>query len=312
MKFNNAYNLPAPLVKALIYDDYDLQNPPENVVSLTTLIAPTKQKVLERRHESEVEVDVSERLWSVFGRACHGVVENATQGHFDTETRWYMNVSKKEVFISEGDVTENPNYNKDEFYVSGKFDVYDAKAEKLSDYKVTSIWSWLIEKGIKPEHDAQLQVNGLAVKLLSYVVKELSVIMMFRDWSKSKSRTDYPELPIPFKEIVVSPWPEEAVWDFLRSRIKAWFEAYSLPDDKIPECNDEERWARASKWAIMKPGQKKAVKLFPMPPTAAELREYPGYKVEERHGEDIRCNDYCSVKMFCHYFRDKNLNTEGY
>jgi hypothetical protein len=300
MKFNNKYNLPAPLVTALQDDSYDLKNPPENVISLTTLIAPPKVKILEMRHNDEIEIDVAERLWLVLGTACHTIMEQATGVLHMAEMRWFMDIHTKEVFVTSGMPEQEKWYNKDHQYVSGKIDLYSSEEEKLTDYKVTSVWSWIMEKAIKPEHDAQLQVNGLAMRILGHLVKTLSVMMMFRDWSKSKNAD---ELPVPFKEIITVSWTDEEIFSYIGTRIKAHYDARLLDDDKIPECLPEERWARPTVYAMMKPGRKTSVKNFDLRPTSAQMADFPGCKVEERPGVDVRCESYCLVSKWCLYFK---------
>jgi hypothetical protein len=301
MKFNNKYGLPAPLVTALQDDSYDLKNPPENVISLTTLIAPPKAKILEMRHDEEIEIDVAERLWLVLGTACHTIMEKATGVLHMAEMRWFMDVKTHEVFVTSGRPEQESWYKKDAQYVSGKIDLYSPDEEKLTDYKITSVWSWIMEKAIKPEHDAQLQVNGLAMRILGHSVKVLSVMMMFRDWSRSKNAD---ELPVPFKEVPTVSWTDTEIFDYIQKRIEAHYSARKLKDDEIPECTPQERWARPTVYAMMKPGRKSSVKNFDKNPTPAQMAEFPGCKVEERPGMDVRCMDYCPVgKIACSYYK---------
>ena len=301
MKFNNRYGLPGPLVTALQADSYDLKNPPENVISLTTLIGPPKAKILEMRHSEEIEIDVSECFWRVLGTACHTVMEDATKGLDMAEMRWFMDVATHTLYVTSGRPEQESWYNPKTIYVSGKIDIYQPDEKKLSDYKITSVWSWLLEKQMKPEHEAQLQVNGLAMKAIGHEVEKLSVVMMFRDWSRTKNGED---LPVPFKEIFTDFWKPEDTLAYIDQRVKLHYEARKLADDEIPECNPEERWARPTIYAVMKPCRKSSVKNFDLRPTPAQMADFPGCTIQERPGIDAKCESYCVSKNWCLYYKN--------
>ena len=75
MKFSNDYNLPQALADALTLDTYDHQT--DNIYSVSTLIAPPKITILRKRHFEEIEEDVSESCWRLFGSAVHEVLARA-------------------------------------------------------------------------------------------------------------------------------------------------------------------------------------------------------------------------------------------
>ncbi len=311
MKFSNKYNLPQPLVSALKRDDYDLKDPPENVISLTTLISAPKIKVLEARHDEEIEQDVSECFWKVLGTACHKVMEESTDCSSLSEFRWYLNTVTWTVNVTSGRPEQEKWFDQNARYVSGKIDIYQTDEKKLSDYKITSVWSWIMEKGMKPEHEAQIQINGFALKILKYAVEKLSVVMMFRDWSRTKNAD---ELPVPFKEIFTTPWADTLIREYIILRLGAHYAARNLKDDEITECFPEERWARPTVYAVMKPGRKSSVKNFDLRPTPAQMAEFPGCTIVERPGEDVRCTWYCQVTKWCSYYRNiygvRNVSVE--
>jgi hypothetical protein len=65
-------------------------------------------------------------------------------------------------------------------------------------------------------------------------------------------------------------------------------------------CNAEEQWARPDSWAVMKPGAKKAYRVFEEPALAeAMANSMAGYEVQFRPGEQVRCARYCPVMQFC-------------
>jgi len=307
MKFSNRFELPGPLVTALTGELYDMKNPPENVISVTGLIKPPKQKILESRHDNEIEVDASERLWLLLGTACHFVVEQAAGYEHITEKRWFMDCSTGKAFeVEDGSVTEQVWYDPKTIYVTGKLDLYDPMEKKLSDYKITSVWSWVLEKTIKKEHDAQLQINALAMRQLGHNVEKLSVLMLFRDWSKTKSKNDYPDLEVPMKEVFAPLWNDKEIMDYIDGRVRMHYEARRKTDDEIAECTPEERWTKATKYAVMKAGKKRAERVYDQKPEPDFLtKNHPGCTVTERPGVDTKCTDYCNANAFCHYWKAK-------
>ena len=70
----------------------------------------------------------------------------------------------------------------------------------------------------------------------------------------------------------------------------------------LPDCTDEERWLRDTKWAVMKGGAARATKLHDTEEAAtlhvAELQAKEPrvpYSVEFRPGTPTRCIHYCTV-----------------
>jgi hypothetical protein len=305
MRFTNSYSLPDPLVHALQGDQYDLKGAPSNIISVTTLISPPKQKILEARHDAEIEIDVSERLWMLLGTACHEVVEKATSRDDLSEERWFLDTTDMMVYTmpANADLNKMAWYVKDHLYVSGKLDLYEASTKKLSDYKITSVWSWLLEKKMKPEHAAQLNINAYALMKIGFPVLSLSIMAMFRDWSKTKSKNDYPDLPVPMKEIFTPIWENKGVESYIRARVEFHKSAEACADDEILECSPEERWQRPTTYAVIKRGNKRATKVFDSKPNDEQMALFPNCEVVERPGVDAKCMDYCNASIFCHYWK---------
>jgi hypothetical protein len=306
MIFTNKYSLPQSVFNALTIDSYDLSNKPGNIFSVTDIINSPKIKILEERHNDEINVDISERMWMLLGTACHYIIEQASSKDDLAEERWYLDINTLFVYTAAIGVPaiECSWYKKDSVYLSGKFDLYIPDDKKVSDYKITTVWSWVIEKKMKPEHEAQLNLNGFALRQLQFPVEKVSIMAFFRDWSKSKSKGSYPDLEVPMKEIQGEVWNDFKCIKYIKDRINLHLECRELPDDEIPICSEKERWTKSSKYAIMKEGRKTAVKLYDEPITSEILESYgPKHYIEERPGEDTRCIDYCSACEFCNYYK---------
>lgn len=310
MKFTNITGLPLSLVSALQGDSYDLKDCPKNVISVTTAIAPPKIKTLELNHFDDIVVDVSERLWSVFGSAVHSVLENASKASERlTEERWFINTEDWQVYTLAASLKIQDAwwYSKKTVYLSGKIDCYDHAESELQDYKVCSVYSYLFEKTGKPEWGEQLNMNSFAMRLLGFDIKKLSIICMYRDWSASKAISDYPELPVPMKQIYFPVWSDDYTKDFIASRLTNHLIAREMEEDVIPPCTPEERWAKKTTWAIMKEGRKSAVRVHD---TEEQAKIHlglagEGHRIDTRLGKDTRCESYCNVNQWCSYWKNK-------
>ena len=99
-KITNKLNLPKQLVD-LISSDYQ---PKEHQYSCTTILKPTRQVILERRHNDEIEQDVSEMVWCIFGILAHSVIENSQEdvGQFKEEKLKVQSVKTYEDFYKKG------------------------------------------------------------------------------------------------------------------------------------------------------------------------------------------------------------------
>lgn len=81
-------NLPQPIVDAVANDDYSRGN---SDISVTQLISPPRMTALVREHWDTLEEDVSDRIFSLFGKAVHTILERAERVAI-AEQRLYMKV----------------------------------------------------------------------------------------------------------------------------------------------------------------------------------------------------------------------------
>lgn len=291
MKFTNKLGLPGPLAKALSSDDYTLAG---GDISVTGLIKSPRQRQLELRHDAEIEVDVSTRVWLLLGKAVHYVLEKAG----------YANAFLEETFVEEIDGVK----------VKGQSDVFNWDGV-LWDYKVSSAFAF---KEVKSEWEAQLNFYALFWHLAGFDVKALRIAGIVRDWRWSEWQRDkgnYPDAAATVLEIPL--WPAPTAARIMRERVKLHKAAADLPDDQLPLCSDGERWAKPEAWAVKKEGGKAAIRggvcstqdeatgLAKARNEAPENKRKRGggtkavYFVEHRPGANIRCERYCNAAPFC-------------
>jgi hypothetical protein len=264
----NIHGLPQSIVDAVTNDPYVGGGD----ISTTKLIDSPRVRVLSAKHRAEITVDVSERVWSLLGQAVHTILERAglRQEGVITEERMYADVNG--------------------WQVSGQVDTLHLASQKLSDYKVTTVW----KKNGSDSWTRQLNVLRWLAHQNGHTINTLEVIGIFRDWRKSEALRDpsYPQSAI--QTIHVPLWTLEETEDYVRERV-AIHQAASKGIDI--QCTDEERWMSPSKFALMKDGAKRAVRVADRAEDLGDAGE--GYSIVERKGEAKRCQMYCDVSSFC-------------
>lgn len=314
MQFTNIHGLPESLAEALRGDAYDLKNPPPNIFSLTTIAKTPRMVQLERRHDDEIEVDVVERGWTLFGSSIHyalGVRQNK-QAERLSEERVYIDTTTWEIHTCPRGVqaTAAPWYRADHYYVSCKWDNYEQEKRGwiLQDYKVTSVWGVIIDKGQKPDWKAQLNIEAFALRKLGFTVDRLEDILILRDFSarEAKNKSDYPRTQ--FFVAPVEMWDDQKCTKYITERMGLHMVAQTTEDSALPLCGAEDRWAKPDTFAVMKQGTKKAVRVLGSMEAAQQYiidnRLDGRHYVETRQGIDQRCAEYCNACRFCDYWKE--------
>jgi hypothetical protein len=289
MKLTNKFGLPDPVVKALTRNAYSKG---ESNRSITQLIDAPRIRILRQEHWDELTEDVSEKMWAVMGTAAHKMFEDTADDKHISEERIFTEI--------------------DGWVISGAIDVQKIEDDGVTimDYKTTSVWSVIMGK---IEWERQLNCYAeLVRRSKGSKVKALKIIAILRDWRSrdAEEKPDYPRAPI--VEVDIPVWPESLAAEYLNGRVelhqKAEFDR--LTGSELPDCSDEERWIKESKWAIKKKGQKRAVKLFDSEQEArAALSD--GMELEFRQGEAVRCTaDWCRVSAWCSQFQKNRVPKE--
>lgn len=283
MRITNELNLPEPLVAAIRNDGYVKG---DCDYSVTGLIRPVRIAALSRKYDEHLVEDVSERIYSLFGRAVHTILEYAASDTYWVEKRYFFPFADK--------------------IISGQIDVYDRETKMLSDYKFCS--RYVVSDGVKPEWTAQNSMNALLMRRNGIEVKSAEIVAIFRDWSKMMAarKSDYPQRDI--ERIPVPLWSEEKTEAYILERIAA----HEAGKDNPPVCTPEERWEKPNRWALMKKGRKRAIKLFESEAEAIAAQDGPSETfIEPRPGENVRCLHFCPVTAYCDFGREQLLAAAG-
>jgi hypothetical protein len=182
--------------------------------------------------------------------------------------------------------------------IGGQIDLF--ANDTLIDYKITSIWA--AKDGVKPEWEQQANINALLCRENGITVKAAQIIAIYRDWSVGAARreADYPKSQVQVFQVPL--WLPERQEQFVLSRLSAHIAA--AVEGHLPDCTPLERWARPEVWAVMKEGNKRAIKLYNSMDSAMDLCvTSPKFYVEHRPGVQTRCLDYCSVSEHCDWWK---------
>ena len=285
MKFGNRYNLPSVVVQWASADDYDYV---PDVLSATTLLKPTRTIVLEKRHYDEIEIDVSDRIPIRLGDAIHDSFEKVPMPNVEKEMRLFAKVSGKQI--------------------SGKFDmlIKQDDGHKLVDLKSTSVWTWIYGSR-REDYLKQLSIYRYLAEENGYDVLDVaSVIYLFTDWSRSKTKQggNYPQIRIVVEDIELMSIDDTK--RFIESRLKEFNKFMDKAEEELPPCSREDLWQKDDEWAVMRQGRKSALKLYDNPEDAEARVKEEGellHWVDHRPGKVNRCN-YCNVNKWCSQFKE--------
>jgi hypothetical protein len=283
MKLTNQFNLPAPLVKAVENDKYTAGNSDYTTTQLAG--TPARQLVLRRLHWNDLTEDVADRIYSLSGQSKHVVLERAAEFcdeyEFLAEQRFYIQREGKTI--------------------GGQIDLYDKVQRILYDWKEVSVW--VSKNDMKHEWIAQANINRLLMEENGNPVDKVTNIALYRDWRKAQAETtkDYPQHQVEPFDIPL--WSRNDTETFITKRI---FE-FEQAKVNLPECTDDERWYSGDKFALMKKGGKRAVKLFDTEQAAREHQEIfdltSNHEIQYREGINKRCASYCNVANVCEWWQ---------
>jgi len=272
--------LPSTILRAVQVDKHKGAD-----YSATQILNSPRIIHLTKRHESEIEIDASDRLWSLRGQAIHSIIERGSGP--DDISELYM------------------EHEVEGIKLSGTLDLLTREGKKtiLYDYKDTSAWTIIYGSRLE-EWEKQVNIyHWLLRKTKNIIADEIKVVAFIRDWNKSDSQkvTNYPE------KVCVLPiriWAEGAQQTYIEERIKFIEEYKDKNDNELLVCSAKERWAKDTTWAVMRDGRKSAVKVCHTELEALNMIADMGknHSIEHRPGRNIRCEEYCDCNKFCNFY----------
>jgi len=260
-----------------------LRKPESKTIYVTSLFTPIRQYFLRKRHGREIWEnlkleDLDKFFWALDGSAMHAYLAN-----FKVRHAW-QDVKRLTMKVKD-------------YTIVGRPDLYYLRKRKLIDYKKTSVFH---QNQIVSDSLYQLNAYRLMLWMQGYSVKSMQLEVIYKDWQESKklSDSDYPPsfhatLPVPFLNL-------RKLYNKIYQRVLMFEICQDLDDDLLPYCTPEERWAKADTWAVMKKGQKRAVRVLNSENAAISYgKTIPGAYIEYRAGSSVRCERFCDVAPWC-------------
>jgi hypothetical protein len=281
MKITNQLNLPIGLVKAVSTERHNA----DKCISATTLLQGVKQIILSGRHWDELEDDVSDRIWAIWGTAVHSLLGQEGENDF----------TEQEMGFPVGDIT-----------LTGRIDNYDMQNGIICDYKTSSVWK--VKFNDFEDWYSQGMIYAWLLAKNGFTVKQCRFIALLKDHSKTEAARDhqYPKNPVYVYEFDVTFLDLLKIEKYIKNKVREYIRCAALDDSDIPPCTPDERWDKATKYAVKKEGRKTAVRLLDdqdeADAMAADLGK--GHYVETRPGESTKCLSYCLCRGFCNYYQD--------
>jgi len=304
MRITNYTDLPEPIVNA-IRQDY--QSTPDRY-SITTIEQGVREVLLSRRYEDQLEMDAADGIWALLGRLMHKVLEEAKETSSQLKEEFItlaFPYYKGKGFLAFGEIPNKDDIVERVITVSGQFDLYDESSKELTDYKLTSSWSYVF--GGKAEWRKQLAGYAWMMKTLGFPVERGQNIIVYRDWNRGvmMRSKDYPRRACQVIKYEFRDQEFEAAYNNIIAKFADILKYENTPDDQLPVCTNEERWAKETTFAVMKKGRVKAMRVLKSEPAAvAYMAEKGGDEVVMRKGESTKCKHYCSCNHFCSFWKE--------
>lgn len=300
-KITNKLNLPKQLVNAA-ESDY---KPTPHQYSVTTVLNPIRQTILQRRYNNEIEQDVADMIWMLFGTSFHSLMESSKEDNNELKEEYL----KQDLECLDKDLNG--------YYLSGKADLYNADEKRMIDFKTTSAFKF-VKKDFE-DYRLQLLMYAWLFNKIGFETNKGQIIALLRDWQKSKAKFDknYPQFQVQTVDFKFTKKDFKYIEEYIKNKFLELKKYEDTPDEELPMCIDEERWREPTKYAVKKKANKTATKLHD---TMEEARNhldnleknYPNiYEIEVREGTDKKCIDYCSCCKFCPYYKEKYMKGES-
>jgi len=282
----NNFGYPDFLYKVLACEHYSGAKTKQDF-SVTQFNDPANMTLLKNRHKDEIVKDVSDLYAIILGVGFHLLCEETLgkEAMYITEERRFIEIGGK--------------------IVSGQFDLYIPEEKLLIDFKVTKASSYMYGTR-QPQYDMQMNLNRYILQAHGLQVDKMQIVELYRDFDKA-SVTRNSKYPLSaFNIIDCNFMTDAAIEHTLLQYIQDYNQISQLPDDKLPVCSSDDRWERDHKYAVMKHGNKRAIRVFDNQNEANTYRDLncnlEETYIEHRPATPTRCLDWCEVNKYCPFY----------
>ena len=333
MKITNSFGVDLPLAVWLLQDGYNSgadKAPEGELISVTTIMRPTKQLILQRQVDyAQTEMDVSEMVARRVGHSLHDSIERAwTEGNWQQAMRALHYPQR---VIDTIKINPNPEDLKDDdipiylekrgfkqfqgLVITGQMDFLIGNSYR--DFKTTSTFAWT---STNKDDDYILQGSLYRWIMPDFIKNDVMRIeFVFTDWLKYRAKMDpkYPQAKVGHREFPLMSLADTEQW--VVDKIAHIKGQVGLTQDDMEPCTDKQLWRADDTYKYYsKPETAKAggrcTKRFASK-TDAELHCQTKGKgvVVTDHGEVKACT-YCPAFPVCKqrkaYFSDDGQSVQ--
>lgn len=219
-------------MRAVLNDDYTKG---DSDFSATELIKPSRIWALEQKHKDEIEIDVDDEMFKLYGKLGHLIVERAGTQILDQsfqgdpklviEQRFYLSIKGLDL----------RNYK-----ISAQIDSLSLEKDgTLIDWKFTTVFGFKKDSLPKDEWFYQMNIQNYLLRENGFIAKKMQIWGLLRDWRPGEKKKDpemYPD-KASFHDIRIM--GDEFITSYIKKRIESHKNALEL----LPECTSEENWS---------------------------------------------------------------------
>ncbi len=263
-KVTNNHQIDLPLAVWLLQNGYNsgaAEAPPGELISVTSLLKPTRRLILERKvDQDQEELDVSDMLSARMGHGLHDSIERSwTEGkwqqamkrlHYPQKVIDRIKVNPDPKTLNKSDI---PIYLEKRGYkeiggivLTGQLDYAIGGAYR--DFKSTSTYSYT---STSKDEDYILQGSMYRYIMPEYIWKDtMRIEFLFTDWARYRAKADpnYPQVKAAHKEFKLLSLQETEEW-ILDKIAEVKKNAKKAKDqDKLIRCTDEQLWKSADSY----------------------------------------------------------------
>lgn len=326
VKITNHHQIDLPLAVWLLQDGYNSgakDAPPGELISVTTLMKPTRQLILQRKVDRDKEeFDLSDMIASRMGHGLHDSIERAwTQGDWQSAMR---KLHYPQSVIDRIRINPDPKKLKDDdipiylevrgykefqgLVITGQLDFLIGQAYR--DFKTTSTYAWT--SGSKDE-DYILQ-GSMYRWVLPELIKDdvMRIQFIFTDWVKYRTADPkYPQIRTPHKEFALLSLKETEDW--VNGKLDHIRQNAGKSQDKMVMCTDKELWRSQDSYKYYSNPETaktggRCTKRFDSPTDAQLHLQAKGKGVVVKDPGEVKACEYCAAFSVCeqrkNYFND--------
>jgi hypothetical protein len=330
MKITNQMGIDLPLAVWLLQDGYKsgaADAPPGELLSVTTLMKPTRQLILQRKVDrSQETMDLSEMISQRMGHSLHDSIERAwTEGNWQQAMRqlhYPQSIIDKirinppmDQPLEEGIIPiylEQRGFKPfEDIILTGQLDFLIGSSYR--DFKSTSTFSYT--SGSKDE-DYALQ-GSLYRFIFPELIKDdlMRIEFIFTDWASYRAKSDknYPQARVAHKEFPLLSLAETEKW--LSSKLAEIRKNAKLPQSRMIECSDKQLWRSADTFKYYSNPETaknggRCTKRFDKESEAVLFMQEKGKGVIIKEPGEPKACMYCSAFTVCEQ-RQRYFNDDG-